>query len=71
MNQKEIKFDFIVPGSKVGYLEEKLEKLNSTIYHVSSKRNNYIKHYLEVNKIIKNKYVGINIRFTLLVVHFL
>ncbi len=54
MNQKEIKFDFIVPGSKVGYLEEKLVKLNSTIYHVSSKRNNYIKHCVEVNKIIKN-----------------
>lgn len=53
LDRNKIRFDFVVHGTDVGLLEEKLICLNSQIYHVISKHTNLIKNLIETNSIIK------------------
>lgn len=53
MDKEKIEFDFIVSGEKKGFLEEKMEKMNSSIFHVSKFKKNPFKQLKQVNKIIK------------------
>lgn len=53
MDKSKIKFDEVVCGKEVGYMEPMFEKLNSKVYHVVRFKENPIKHCMSVAKIIK------------------
>lgn len=59
INQEKIKFDFIVHGSNKGRLEKRFEQMGSKIWHVTPKKNNFIKNIQEINFIIKTNYYKI------------
>lgn len=50
---KQIQFDFIVHGDKIGGLEKEVEKFGSNVYHVTPKKVSFIRNMMEINKIIK------------------
>ncbi|MBL4932596.1 glycosyltransferase family 1 protein [Clostridium paridis] len=54
MDLAKIKFDAIVPGSEIGYMESNFIGLNSEVFHVKRFRENPIKHLKDVATIIKN-----------------
>ncbi|MBH0230750.1 glycosyltransferase family 1 protein [Halobacillus yeomjeoni] len=53
MDHQEIQFDFITHGDEVGILEEKFTSLHSKIYHVTPRRNNFLKNLKETNAVIE------------------
>lgn len=53
MDQTVIRFDEVVPGEEIGYMEPMFKKLNSKVYHVERFKNNPIKHCISVAKIIR------------------
>lgn len=53
MDRSTIRFDEIVCGEDIGFMEPMFEKLESKIYHVEKFRKNPIKHCILVAKIIK------------------
>ena len=55
MNHNEITFDFVVPGNKKGFLENKIEKMNSKIYHVDLFSEHPILQIRQLSNIIKNE----------------
>lgn len=54
IDNKKIQFDEVVLGNEPGYMEPMFKKLNSNIYHIKRFRENPIKHYISLSKIIKN-----------------
>lgn len=54
MDLGKIKFDAIVPGTEIGYMELDFISLNSEVFHVKRFRENPIKHIKDVANIIKN-----------------
>lgn len=48
-----VQFDFIVHGDSIGILETKFQSLGSTIFHVTPKKQSFIKNIREINSIIK------------------
>lgn len=54
IDNDKIKFDFIVHGKNIGMLEEEFKNYGSRIYHVTPKKESFIKNYKEINRIIKN-----------------
>lgn len=57
MDKEEIRFDFIVHGKDIGLLEQKFCELGSNIYHVTPKKENFLRNFFEINSIIsKNNY---------------
>lgn len=61
MDFNKIQFDFIVNGEKEGFYEEEIRKLGGTIYHITPMSKNFIKHFLELRKIIKsNDYIAVH-----------
>lgn len=54
MDLNKIKFDAIVPGSGIGYMESDFIRLNSDVFHVNRLRKNPIKHLNEVANIISS-----------------
>lgn len=53
MDRSVIRFDEVVCGKDIGYMEPMFKKLNSKVYHVERFKNNPIKHCVSVAKIIK------------------
>jgi glycosyltransferase involved in cell wall biosynthesis len=54
MDLEKIKFDAIVPGMEIGYLEPKFISLNSKVFHVKRFRESPFEHLKCVASIIKN-----------------
>lgn len=54
MRRDDIKFDFITHDLKIGMIEKQLIDMNSEVYHVVSKKENFLKNYNQMRKIIKN-----------------
>ena len=54
MDHKEIIFDFIVPNKKIGYLEEKMKRYGSNIFHIERLRSNPFEYYRSVSNIIQS-----------------
>lgn len=59
MNRDEIQFDFIVHGKEVGELEAVVEKLNCSVYHVTRKKDGYIKNFLDIYDVINKGHYDI------------
>jgi len=55
MDIKKVKFDFIVHNENVGMLEKKFLELHSNVYHITPKRKNVFKNYLQIKKKINSK----------------
>ena len=53
IDRMQIKFDFIVHGDRIGSLEQEVNELGSTVYHVTPKKVSFIKNFIEINKVIK------------------
>lgn len=53
IDRSKIRFDEIVCGEDIGFMEPMFKKLESKIYHVEKFRKNPIKHCISVAKIIK------------------
>ncbi len=53
-NQENLKFDFVVFEKKKGMLEDYFISKGSKIFHITRKKENFIKSNLEIRKIIKN-----------------
>jgi len=57
MDRERIQFHFVVYGSDVGYLEEKMIQMGAVVFHVTPKKENFIKFIRELVSIYhKNKY---------------
>lgn len=54
IDRKKVRFDIIVPGNEIGYLEPEFRKMGSNVFHVSTAHKNFFKQYKEINQIIKN-----------------
>ncbi len=54
LDRDSVKFDFVVHGSNVGMLEEKLIEMNSDIYHVIPKKEAVLRNFFQIKKIIKS-----------------
>ncbi len=54
MDLVKIKFDAIVPGTEIGYMEPNFISLNSEVFHVKRFRESPLKHLKDVANIIKN-----------------
>ncbi len=53
MNHTEIAFDFIVPGDKIGFLENDVKKMNSNVYHVSLFKKHPFQQIKQLSKIVR------------------
>ena len=53
INTDNINFDVIVPGKRIGYLEEQFRERGSCIYHVPTFHENPLRMIQDVSKIIK------------------
>lgn len=53
INRNKIQFDFIVHGNIIGHYEIEIKELGGIIYHVTPKKDNFIKNIKEVENIIK------------------
>lgn len=53
MDLTKVKFDAIVPGTEIGYMEQLFVDLNSDVFHIKRFRENPFTHILSVAKIIK------------------
>lgn len=53
MDNNEIKFDFIVHEKDVGMLETKFIEIGANVYHVTPKKQSFLKNIKEINQIIK------------------
>lgn len=49
-----ISFDFIVYSQKIGKMEEIFESLGSAIYHVTPKKESFVKNSNDIAKVIRN-----------------
>ena len=53
IDRKKIRFDFIVPGEKQGFLEEKMKELGGEVYHVPLKRDKPLQQFISIASLIK------------------
>ena len=54
LDKSMIQFDFIVHGRDIGILEKRVEALGAKVFHVTPKKESFIKNKQEIEKIIKN-----------------
>lgn len=52
MDRDKFKFDFIVHGDNIGVLESNFKKLNSTIYHIPTKHESFLRNLNAMKQII-------------------
>lgn len=54
MNRDLIQYDFVVPGEKIGFLEERFIKMGCNVFHVPTLHQNPIMQIYKIAHIIKN-----------------
>lgn len=54
MNRNLIQYDFVVPGEKIGFLEERFIKMGCNVFHVPTFHQNPITQIYKIAHIIKN-----------------
>ena len=55
IDRDKVKFDFIVYGPNIGIIEKKFIELGCNVYHVTPKKEGFLRYYKEITKVINNK----------------